>query len=112
MFYHNIGNYLHESVLFDRYVEKSILKLENTNSSLKLIIWYNISNGSLGGVKMTEADETSLQQLALKVQQHEKTIAQLVEIIATTNGRISELVDTLKDPQYYSNNLHVSSPER
>src|SRR5699024_12157438 len=68
--------------------------------------------GSLGGVKMTEADETSLQQLALKVQQHEKTIAQLVEIFATTNGRISELVDTLKDPQYYSNNLHVSSPER
>ncbi len=61
---------------------------------------------------MTEADETSLQQLALKVQQHEKTIAQLVEIIATTNGRISELVDTLKDPQYDSNNLHVSSPER
>lgn len=40
---------------------------------------------------MVEAPEAVMNKLINKVQQHEKTIAQLVEMIGATNCRISEM---------------------
>lgn len=44
-----------------------------------------------GGVSMEETDQINLQDLKRKVEQHEETIVQLLEIIAATNRRISDL---------------------
>lgn len=45
-----------------------------------------------GGILVADqAHDAAMSKLISKVQQHEKTIAQLVEIIGATNCRISEL---------------------
>ncbi|GAA0446640.1 hypothetical protein GCM10008983_25640 [Lentibacillus halophilus] len=43
-------------------------------------------------------------ELARKVEQHEQTIAQLLEIIASTNARLAEL-DRKQKEQSYSHSL-------
>ena len=40
---------------------------------------------------MNGKEQITLNQLAKKVEQHEKTITQLVEIIAATNRRITDI---------------------
>ncbi|SHG35542.1 hypothetical protein [Ornithinibacillus halophilus] len=42
---------------------------------------------------MKDNDQITLQDLRRKVEQHEETIVQLLEIIAATNRRISELTN-------------------
>ena len=42
---------------------------------------------------MCETDVKEIQQLKIKVEQHEETITQLLEIIAATNRRVSSLYD-------------------
>lgn len=42
---------------------------------------------------MYEMEVKEIQQLKIKVEQHEETITQLLEIIATTNRRVSNLYD-------------------
>ncbi|HLQ72068.1 MAG TPA: hypothetical protein VK142_09720 [Bacillota bacterium] len=42
---------------------------------------------------MCEMELKEIQQLKIKVEQHEETITQLLEIIATTNRRVSNLYD-------------------
>lgn len=41
---------------------------------------------------MNEQDAKIIDELTLKVDQHEKTISQLVEIIALTNRRLKEFI--------------------
>ncbi|MUK90189.1 hypothetical protein GMD78_17595 [Ornithinibacillus sp. L9] len=40
---------------------------------------------------MNEAEKLAMDELKRRVEQHEKTIVQLLEIIAATNCRIAEL---------------------
>ncbi|HLQ72444.1 MAG TPA: hypothetical protein VK142_11615 [Bacillota bacterium] len=42
---------------------------------------------------MYKMEAKEIQQLKIKVEQHEETITQLLEIIATTNRRVSNLYD-------------------
>lgn len=46
-----------------------------------------------GGHRMHEMEVKEMHQLKIKVEQHEETITQLLEIIATTNKRVSTLYD-------------------
>ncbi|WP_249871310.1 hypothetical protein [Oceanobacillus saliphilus] len=50
---------------------------------------------------MNESDRLALKELASKVEQHEATIAQLLEIIAATNRKISELTSYQKKRDYF-----------
>ncbi|HEX6594296.1 MAG TPA: hypothetical protein VF095_06885 [Bacillota bacterium] len=61
---------------------------------------------------MTEDERQCLNQLFLKVQQHEETIAQLVEILAMTNCRLVDVTDILERLQHYSYNPNKMFPER
>lgn len=71
----------------------------NTTQKWKIAIWVirpirviNKSNMK-GGDMVDETVIKELQQLKVKVAQHEETITQLLEIIATTNRRVSHLYD-------------------
>ncbi|SET58960.1 hypothetical protein SAMN05216389_11614 [Oceanobacillus limi] len=48
------------------------------------------ANVKQGGLKLNESDRL-IHELKRKVEQHENTIVQLLEIIAATNCRIAEL---------------------
>ena len=51
---------------------------------------------------MKEQDQLLLNELKLKVEQHEQTISQLVEIIAATNRRITDISTKQDNKQEYS----------
>lgn len=46
-----------------------------------------------GGYLMYDLELKEMQQMKIKIEQHEETITQLLEIIATTNRRVSNLYD-------------------
>ncbi|WP_158595081.1 hypothetical protein [Oceanobacillus piezotolerans] len=51
---------------------------------------------------MTEEERSTLLHLSKKVKQQEQTIAQLVEILAATNRRITDLASKQEKHQVYS----------
>ncbi|WP_165767937.1 hypothetical protein [Virgibacillus indicus] len=51
---------------------------------------------------MNEQDQIILNELKVKVQQHEHTISQLVEIIAATNRRITDVANKQRNDKEYS----------
>ncbi|MEC5422850.1 hypothetical protein QGM71_04970 [Virgibacillus sp. C22-A2] len=51
---------------------------------------------------MNEKEQLTFNKLVSKVQQHEETITQLVEIIAATNRRITDLTTDKKENKKYS----------
>ncbi|WP_157087678.1 hypothetical protein [Oceanobacillus damuensis] len=50
---------------------------------------------------MNENDRQSLNELAVKIQQHEKAIAQILEILAATNRKITELSSNQTERDYF-----------
>ncbi|MEN1967312.1 hypothetical protein WMZ97_04455 [Lentibacillus sp. N15] len=51
---------------------------------------------------MNEQDAYAFDALVMKVQQHEETIAQLMEIVAATNRKMAELSRKYEQEQQYT----------
>ncbi|MFC4023846.1 hypothetical protein ACFOUV_08580 [Oceanobacillus longus] len=50
---------------------------------------------------MNENDRRAFDDLVIKVQQHEATIVQLLEILAATNRKITEISAEQKEKDYF-----------
>lgn len=55
-----------------------------------------------GGGDLDKQDQIILNELKVKIQQHEHTISQLVEIIAATNKRITEVANKQDNNKEYT----------
>lgn len=49
---------------------------------------------------MNENDRLTFNELVIKVQQHEATITQLLEILAATNRKITDISSKQKEMEY------------
>ncbi|TQS74821.1 hypothetical protein DX933_08590 [Ornithinibacillus gellani] len=61
---------------------------------------------------MSERSFIGLKELTMKIRQQEDTIAQLVDILASTNQRVSELSKRFTEIQHYAISPRRISPEQ
>ena len=66
----------------------------------------------LGRKEENSVDKNELVELKRKVEQHEKTIVQLMEILAATNRLLSEMKSTAKSPTIHLTTKTLKYPRK
>lgn len=75
-------------------VKRCRINTKNQKLQARLYTYFRDINKTIelqGGGKMNKKEQVTLDHLTRKIEQQEKTITQLVEIIAATNRRITDL---------------------